>query len=113
MKTIKILVAASEEMFDEKLAFTDVITALNKALVPRGVELERIKWNPATDGTIEDFRAKLSECEMCLTLYWNELVGNSEGELNAAYQDLKEGKNPRQLRRRPKRPPRRNRKSQN
>ena len=97
MKTIKILVAASEEMFDEKLAFSDVIGALNKALAPRGVELERIKWNPDTDGTIEEFCAKLSECEMCLTLYWNELAGNSEGELNAAYQDLKAGKNPRQL----------------
>ena len=97
MKTIKVLISASEEMYDEKLAFTDVMTALNKALAPRGVELERIKWNPDTDGTIEDFRAKLSECEMCLTLYWNELAGNSEGELNAAYQDLKEGRNPRQL----------------
>ena len=97
MKTIKIMIAASEEMHEEKLEFTNLIEHLNEVLEPRGVELKRIKWNPETDGSIEEFKAKLNDCEMCLTLYWRDLAGNSEQELDTAYQELKDGNNPRNL----------------
>lgn len=97
MKTIKIMIAASEEMHEEKLEFTNLIEHLNEVLEPRGVELKRIKWNPETDGSIDEFKSKLKECEMCLTLYWRDLAGNSEQELNTAYQELKDGNNPRNL----------------
>lgn len=97
MKTIKIMIAASEEMHDEKLEFSNLIEHLNEVLEPRGIELKRVKWNPETDGTLEDFQTKLTDCEMCLTLYWKELAGNSEEELNRAYQQLKDGCNPRKL----------------
>ena len=97
MKTIKIMIAASEEMHDEKTQFQSLVDQLNEALVPRGIELKRVKWDPETDGTLEDYQAKLRDCEMCLTLYWKELAGNSEEELNKAYQKLKDGENPRKL----------------
>ena len=97
MKTIKIMIAASEEMHDEKLEFTNLIEHLNEVLEPRGIELKRIKWNPETDGSIEEYKAKLKECEMCLTLYWRDLTGNSGQELDTAYQELKDGNNPRNL----------------
>jgi hypothetical protein len=91
------MIAASEEMHEEKLEFTNLIEHLNKVLKPRGIELKRTKWNPETDGSIEEFKAKLDDCEMCLTLYWCELAGNSVEELNTAYNGLKEGNNPRNL----------------
>lgn len=97
MKSIKIMIAASEEMHDEKLEFSNLIEHLNVVLEPRGVELKRVKWNPEIDGPIEEYKAKLRECEMCLTLYWRELAGNSEQELDTAYQELKDGNNPRNL----------------
>lgn len=97
MKTIKIMIAASEEMHKEKLEFTNLIEHLNEVLEPRGFELKRIKWNPETDGTIEEYKSKLKECEMCLTLYWRDLSGNSGQELDTAYQELKDGNNPRNL----------------
>jgi len=97
MKTIKIMIAASKEMHEEKLEFSNLIEHLNEVLEPRGVELKRIKWNPETDGSIDEFKSKLKECEMCLTLYWRDLAGNSEQELNTAYQELKDGNNPRNL----------------
>ena len=97
MKTIKVLIAATEELHDEKIQFTALIAQLNGALRPRGIELERIKWNPETDGSIEDFMAEMHSCEMCLTLYWRELADQSEEELNVAYQSLKDGKNPQNL----------------
>ena len=91
------MIAASEEMHDEKLKFSSLIRHLNEVLRPRGIELECIKWNPETDGSIEEYKAKLKECEMCLTLYWRDLAGNSEHELDTAYQELKDGNNPRNL----------------
>lgn len=97
MKTIKIMIAASEELHDEKLEFSSLVEHLNQVLKPRGIELKRIKWDPEQDGSIEDFQAKLQDCEMCLNLYWRQLAANSEGELNTAYQQLKDGHNPRNL----------------
>ena len=97
MKTIKVMIAASEEMHGEKTQFSSLIENLNEVLAPRGIELKRVKWNPEADGSLEDFQTKLRDCEMCLTLYWRELAGNSKEELNTAYQELKDGKNPRNL----------------
>ena len=97
MKTIKIMIAASEELHDEKLEFSSLVEHLNQVLKPRGIELKRIKWDPEQDGSIEDFQAKLQDCEICLNLYWRQLAANSEEELNRAYQQLKDGENPRNL----------------
>lgn len=91
------MIAASEEMHEEKLEFTNLIEHLNEVLEPRGIELKRIKWDPETDGSIEEFKSELKDCEMCLTLYWRDLAGNSEQELDTAYQELKCGNNPRNL----------------
>ena len=97
MKTIKILIAAPEELHNEKIQFSSLIEALNESLVSRGIELERVKWDPDTDGSIEDFMAEVGECEMCLTLYWRELAENAPEELTSADQALKAGKNPKNL----------------
>ena len=44
MKTIKVFIASSEELHLERLEFTDMIQQLNKALKPRGIEIEPVKW---------------------------------------------------------------------
>ena len=43
MKTIKVFIASSEELHLERLEFTDMIQQLNKALKPRGIEIEPVK----------------------------------------------------------------------
>ena len=91
------MIAASEELHDEKLEFTNLIEHLNQVLKPRGIELKRVKWDPEQDGSIEEFQSKLQDCEMCLNLYWRQLATNSEEELNTAYQQLKDGNNPQNL----------------
>ena len=97
MKIIKIMIAASEEMHNEKIHFSDLIANLNEVLESRGIELRCVKWDPEVDGTLKDYQEKLHGCEMCLTLYWRNLASASEEELNTAYQELKEGNNPRKL----------------
>ena len=93
MKTIKILIAASEEMHEETLKFSELIANLNEVLEPRGIELIRVKWNPEKDGAIEDYKRQLSDSEMCLTLFWQSLAENSQQELDTAYNELKNGNN--------------------
>lgn len=97
MKTIKIMIAASEEMHEEKLEFSNLIKHLNEVLEPRGIELARIKWNPENESSIEDYQTRLSDCEICLKLYWRKLPPNSEQELNTAYEELRAGHNPKNL----------------
>ncbi len=97
MNTIKILIAAPAEMHDEVIRFSELIANLNEVLEPRGIELRRVKWDPESDGSIEEFKSKLSGSEMCLTLYWKSLAGNSQQELDAAYDELKKGNNPQRL----------------
>lgn len=97
MKTIKIMIAASEEMHEEKLEFSNLIEHLNEVLAVRGIELKRVKWDSDEERTTEEYLSKLGDCEMCLTLYWKELVGNTEKELDTAYQKQKDGENPRKL----------------
>ncbi len=91
------MIAASEEMHDETLKFSELIANLNEILEPRGIELERVKWNPETEGSLEEYRSRLSDSEMCITLYWRTLAGDSERELDMAYRELKEGNNPKKL----------------
>ena len=95
MKTIKVLIAASEELRPEMLEFTNLIEHLNKVLRPRGIELKRIKWN--SDEHNDDYQEKLKDCQFCLKLYWRTLSKHSDEELNIAYESLKKGDNPRNL----------------
>lgn len=97
MKQIQVLISASVEMHDETLKFSELIANLNEVLEPRGIKLKRIKWNPETDGSLEEFKHQLENSEMCLTLFWQDLVENSEEELDTAYQELKRGNNPQKL----------------
>lgn len=97
VKVIRIMLAASEEMHHEILKFSSLVEHLNEVLEPRGIRLERTKWDPTKKGSIEDFIAQLEDCEMCMILYWRELAGNSAEELDSAYLKLKKGDNPRNL----------------
>lgn len=94
MKVIQVLFAAIEELHDEALHFSELISHLNEILEPRGIHLKRVKWTP---GQAKDYRQKLSQCEMCLKLYWKQLPETSEEELKIAYEATCAGDNPRNL----------------
>lgn len=97
LKEVKVMVAASEELHEEMMNFSGLVEYLNHVLVQRGMELKRMKWNPAVDGSLEDYQAKLKYCEMCLSIYWRDLAVNSREELDTAYQELWDNNNPRKL----------------
>ena len=102
MKTIKVFIASSKELKQERLEFVDVIQNLNHALKPRGVEIEPIKWE-YLDASMNaerkqtEYNNALRECEMCLVMYWTRFGSYTEEELTTAWESLKKGDNPRKL----------------
>ena len=102
MKTIKVFIASSEELHLERLEFTDMIMQLNKALKPRGTEIEPVKWE-YLDASMNaerkqtEYNIALKECELCLVMYWTKFGEYTEEELTTAWEGLKAGENPRKL----------------
>lgn len=93
-KEVKVMIAADEELNEEKLEFTELMAHLNEVLENRGIRLRRVKWTP--QGT-EEFQKKIYECEMCLNLYWNKLPKKADEEMKAAYDLSTNGTNPQHL----------------
>lgn len=102
MKTIKVFIASSEELYIERLEFTDMIMHLNKALKPRGIEIEPVKWE-YLDASMNaerkqtEYNNALKECELCIVMYWTKLGEYTEEELTMAWEGLKAGENPRKI----------------
>lgn len=102
MKTVKVFIASSEELHLERLEFTDMIQQLNKALKPRGIEIEPVKWEYLDSSMNEErkqteYNNALKECELCLVMYWTRFGEYTEEELTTAWECLKAGNNPKKL----------------
>ena len=102
MKIIKVFIASSEELRLERLEFTDMIQQLNKALKPRGIEIEPVKWeyldsSMGADRKQTEYNNALKECELCLVMYWNRVGEYTVEELTTAWECHKAGDNPKKL----------------
>lgn len=102
MKTIKIFLASSEELKEERKELADIVANLNHILSKQGVFVDLVKWEylDASMGAAhkqEDYNAELRDCEMCIVLYWTRFGMYTKTELETAYTELKEGRNPRKL----------------
>ena len=79
-----------------------MIQQLNKALKPRGIEIEPIKWEYLDSYMNEErkqteYNNALNECELCLVMYWTRFGEYTEEELTTAWECLKSGNNPKKL----------------
>lgn len=102
MKTIKVFLASSDELRNERLEFADLVLQLNDLFERRDIQLKLVKWEhlDASMGIKhkqEEYNDRLRECELCLTLYWTKFGNFTAEELEIAYNELKEGRNPRKL----------------
>lgn len=93
-KEVKVMIAADEELNEEKLEFTELMAHLNEVLENRGIRLRRVKWTPQG---ADDFRKELHDCEMCLNLYWTKLPQQADEEMKTAYDLSTNGSNPQHL----------------
>lgn len=102
MRTIRVFIASSEELKQERLEIADVINNLNQALSPRDIEIRPVKWEylDASMGIKhkqEEYNDALRKCDICIVLYWTKFGDYTETELNTAYQELCAGRNPKKL----------------
>lgn len=94
LRDLPIMIAADEELHEEKILFTELIHNLNEVLESRGIHLRRVNWTP---GMCDDFHKIIDSCDICLNLYWRRLSKTADEELNTAYKATCAGKNPHHL----------------
>lgn len=102
MKTIKIFLASSEELADERLQLADLVEHLNQSLQKIDVSIQLVKWE-YLDSSMgpkhkqEEYNEVLKTCELCLVLFWTHFGQFTKSELDTAYHELCAGNNPKKL----------------
>lgn len=102
MRTIKVFIASSEELKQERLELAGMIQELNDCLESYDIRINPIKWE-YLDASMNEERKQteynnaLRECDICLVLFWTKFGDFTAEELNIAYEGLKAGENPRKL----------------
>ena len=102
MKTIKIFLASSEELKEERLEMTDLVSRLNQTFKGRGIQLELKRWE-YLDSSMGDLRKQdeynnvLRECDICLVLFWRKFGSYTGEELDVAYQCYKNKHKPEKI----------------
>ena len=102
MKTIRIFLASSDELRQERTEFADLIEHLNLIFRPKGTELQLVKWE-YLDASMgggrkqDEYNRELASCEVALVLYWHRFGAFTEEELRTAHENNRAGRNPRKL----------------
>ena len=102
MKTIKIFLASSEELKEERLQLADLVENLNHTLAKQDLHIQLVKWE-YLDSSMgpkhkqEEYNEELRTCELCLVLYWTKFGMYTKKELDTAYHELCAGNNPKKL----------------
>ena len=99
MKTIKIFLASSEELKDERSTMADLILHLNKLFKGRGLEFELEKWE-YLDASMtgkrkqDEYNEVLKQCDICMVLFWRKFGSYTGEELDQAYQKMRQKEKP-------------------
>ena len=93
MIKIKIFLASSEELKDERLEIADLISHMNLALEHENIRIYLVKWEylDATMSPIhkqEEYNKTLEQCDLCLVLFATRFGKYTESELKTAYDKL-------------------------
>ena len=96
MQTIRIILSAAKSLQQEKLELADLVENLNHSLESRDANILMLVWDGAESG-LDSFKDKISNTDLCLTLYYDTFDESTQSELETAYQSLCEGKNPKKI----------------
>ncbi len=102
MQTIKVFIASSEELKDERVYLSHLFSKIDREIRPLGFRVEPEKWEylDASMGPKhkqEEYNDTLRECDLCLALFWTRFGEYTEEELNVAYNGVITGGNPHKL----------------
>ena len=96
MKKLKIFLASSEELKEERLELAGLIGHMNYALEKSDVKLYLVKWE-YLDASMsqlhkqEEYNKKLEECDICIVLFWTRFGKYTKTELDTAFRKKGEG----------------------
>ena len=96
MQTIRIILSADKSLQQERMELADLVENLNHSLESRDVNILMLVWDGAESG-LDSFKEKISDTDLCLTLYYDTFDDSTQSELETAYQSLCEGKNPKKI----------------
>lgn len=99
MKTIKIFLASSSELSEERDKMSMLIESLNERFEPRGIHLKLVKWENLDSSMNRirkqnEYNDELSKCDICMVLFWNKIGEYTKEELDLAYHNYSEGRRP-------------------
>lgn len=102
MNTLKVFIASSEELHNERLEITGMLFPLNRVLESYNwrIELEKWEWLDASmnaERKQTEYNNIIKQCDICLVLYWNLFGEYTKEELDTAFEGLKSGGNPKRL----------------
>ena len=99
MKEIKIFLASSEELKEERLVITEMEMMLNNVLRKWNVQIDVEKWEHL-DSSMgikhkqEEYNDVLEECDMCIALFWTRFGDYTKTEFELAYERMEQGESP-------------------
>ena len=96
MQTIRIILSAAKSLQQERMELADLVENLNHSLESRNANILMLVWDSSESDQVS-FKEKISETDLCLTLYYDTFDESTQSELETAYQSLCEGKNPKKI----------------
>jgi len=93
MKTIKIFLASSSELLEDRRAFEIFLNRRNKTLVQEGAFLELVVWEDFQDSLSktrlqDEYNKVLKQCDLFVMLFYTKVGKYTEEEFNTAYQEF-------------------------
>ena len=102
MQIIKIFLASSGELKEEREQIGLFIAQENKALVKQDIFLELIVWEELLhsfrgERIQEYFNKEMLKCNIVIALFYKKVGQFTKEEFDLAYKELKEGRNPQHM----------------
>jgi len=99
---IRIFLASSEELKQERLELGALVTTLNAQWVNNNITIRLVKWeyldsSMGTQHKQEDYNDQLKQCDLCFVVYWTKFGKYTQTELDIAFAEVQRGRNPKVL----------------
>lgn len=99
MQNIKIFLASSEELREDRIAFELMIGQLNQDWVPRGKFFHLVIWENfldamSKDGLQQEYNKAIRDCDIFVMLFFTKLGRYTAEEFDIAYRAFVEGSKP-------------------
>ena len=90
---LKLFIASSKELIEEREAFDTLFAHLSYILEPKGISFSAVKWEFMPQGLSKErkqnlYNEELKKCQFCIVLFGEHLGDYTVEELNIAYNEL-------------------------